>query len=89
MPYEERIMTFLSLLNYYAKSESFNELLPLQSLGMCGDSFHREMVNYRASQNKRLSHDYNSYWQQNNNRAVVSQTKKKKRMWAFPTILPV
>lgn len=75
-------------LNYHAKSESFNERLPLQSSGMCGDSIHRAMVNYTASQNKRLSHDYNSYWQQNNNSVVGSQTRKK-WMWAFPTYFPV
>lgn len=88
LAYKERTMFGFFPLNYHAKSESFNERLPLQSSGMCGDSIHRAMVNYTASQNKRLSHDYNSYWQQNNNSVVGSQTRKK-WMWAFPTYFPV
>lgn len=56
--------------------KSPNELLPQQSPTMSGESFHREMDNYREGQ-KVLSHCCNSYWQENNNSVVVSQTTGK------------
>lgn len=56
--------------------KSLNELLPQQSPTMSGESFHREMDNYREGQ-KVLSHYCNSYWQENNNSVVVSQTTGK------------
>lgn len=61
---------------FYRPKKALDALLPRQSPTMSVNSPRREMDNYGESQ-KFLLLECNSYWHENNNSAVVSQTTLK------------